>query len=256
MITLLTDFGYQDVYVGILHGMICRINPNVPIVDLTHGIPPQDCYTASFQLRQATPYFPTDTIHVVVVDPGVGSSRRGVAIQTTQGILVGPDNGCFTGVIDQAKIIQAVALTNSKYWATSIPSHTFHGRDIFAPVAAHLVLGIDLTALGHLINPDLLVRLPGLETVETPSGWCGHLQAIDHFGNLISTLPGSLCHPTATVTYQNLALPMATTYSDVPPQHPVALIGSHGWLEIALNQGHAAQQYNAQIGDIVYLNLS
>ncbi|AFY59271.1 S-adenosyl-l-methionine hydroxide adenosyltransferase family protein [Synechococcus sp. PCC 6312] len=255
MITLLTDFGYQDSYAGILRGIISQINPTATIIDLTHGIAPHDCHAAMFQLRQATPYFNPQTIHLAVVDPGVGSSRRGLAIQTSQGVLVGPDNGIFTGVLHQAQVNQAVELTNPDYWLPLEISTTFHGRDIFAPVAAHLSLGVGLSSLGNPIDPASLICLPGLEPEQTSSGWRGTIQGIDHFGNVISTLPKTLCQGgTWMVQYQALTLPLMHIYSEVSPGQPIALIGSHGWLEIAINQGSAAQIYGTRLGDTIYLH--
>ncbi|MDS3859595.1 SAM-dependent chlorinase/fluorinase [Thermosynechococcaceae cyanobacterium BACA0444] len=254
MITLLTDFGYQDSYAGILRGIIFQINPTATIIDLTHGIAPHDCHAAMFQLRQATPYFNPQTIHLAVVDPGVGSSRRGLAIQTSQGVLVGPDNGIFTGVLHQAQVSQAVELTNPDYWLPLEISTTFHGRDIFAPVAAHLSLGVALGSFGNPIDPAALIRLPGLEPEQTSVGWRGIVQGIDHFGNVISTLPKTLCQGgTWMVQYQALTLPLMQIYSEVSPDQPIALIGSHGWLEIAINQGSAAQIYGTRLGDTIYL---
>lgn len=255
MITLLTDFGYRDAYAGILRGVISQINPTATIIDLTHGIPPHDCYAAMFQLRQATPYFQAQTIHLAVVDPGVGSLRRGIAVQTSQGVLVGPDNGIFTGVLYQADVSQAVELMDPEYWLSSEISTTFHGRDIFAPVAAHLSLGVALKSLGNPIDLASLSLLPGLELQQTSSGWQGIIQGIDHFGNLISTFPKSLCHSLSwTVQYQALTLPLMQTYSDVALGQPIALIGSHGWLEIAINQGSAAETYGTQVGNAIYLH--
>ncbi len=137
-ISLLTDFGLQDPYVGIMKGVIHTLSPQAQLIDLSHGIPPQDVAAARFALMTAYPYLPSGTIHLAVVDPGVGSSRRAVAIQTETGFLVGPDNGLFSGVLAQTPALAAVELNRPRYWRTPSPSRTFHGRDIFAPTAAHL----------------------------------------------------------------------------------------------------------------------
>ncbi len=153
LVTLLTDFGLSDVYVGVMKGVITQINPRLRVVDLTHQIPPQNITAARFSLMNAYPYFPKGTVHVAVVDPGVGSHRRAIAIQLDSGFLVGPDNGLFSGVLSQTKVIAVVELTNPEYWQTSAPSQTFHGRDIFAPVGAHLASGVPLKQLGETIDP-------------------------------------------------------------------------------------------------------
>jgi len=136
LITLLSDFGLKDVYVGVMKGVIAQINPGLTVVDLTHQIPPQNIAAARFNLMNAYLYFPVGTVHVAVVDPGVGSHRRGIALQIDAGFLVGPDNGLFSGVVHQTGVIAAVELTNAQYWWTPTPSTTFHGRDIFAAVGA------------------------------------------------------------------------------------------------------------------------
>lgn len=167
-ITLLTDFGHQDVYVGVMKGVILSIDPQAQVIDLCHEIPPQDCRTASFQLLQAVPYFPPQTVHVVVVDPGVGTRRRAIALDLGVGYCVGPDNGVFSLVGDRYPPQRVVELTQPQFWRTPNPSATFHGRDIFAPVAAHLAAGTDLARLGSAIEPDSLVRLPHLTYEITP----------------------------------------------------------------------------------------
>jgi S-adenosylmethionine hydrolase len=133
-IALITDFGLQDSYVGVMKGVIATLSPTTQLIDLTHSLPPQDLYAARFTLLSAYPYLPPGTVYLVVVDPGVGTNRRAVAVQTTQGILVGPDNGVLSGVLESDPAVNAVELTNPDYWrqSSSQPSPTFHGRDIFA----------------------------------------------------------------------------------------------------------------------------
>ena len=157
IITLLTDFGDRDIYVGVMKGAIAKINPQLKIIDLTHQIPPQNLLAARFALSNAYPYFPSGTVHIAVVDPGVGSSRRGVAVELKGGYVVCPDNGLCSGILDGA--IAAVELNNSQYWRVSDPSYTFHGRDIFAPVGAHLANGVSLEELGREIDLASLVKL-------------------------------------------------------------------------------------------------
>jgi S-adenosyl-L-methionine hydrolase (adenosine-forming) len=256
IITLLTDFGHQDVYVGVLKGVILEINPHLTLVDLCHEISPQDIASGSFQLGNAYPYFPKGTIHLAVVDPGVGSQRRGVAIQTTAGYLIGPDNGLFSHVLAQTPAIAAATLTNPTYWRTPNPSTTFHGRDIFAAVAAHLANGIPCADLGHPLPVDALVRLPLEPPRPTSTGWQGYIQAIDAYGNLITNLSGDLLQTTPwQVELAAQMIEGKTTYSESTAGQAIALVGSHGWLEIAVTNGNAQQYLGVAVGDPVQLQL-
>jgi S-adenosylmethionine hydrolase len=243
ILTLLSDFGYDDVYVGVMKGVICQINPNLTLIDFNHQIPPQNIAAARFSLMNAYPYFPDGTVHLAVVDPGVGSQRRAIALQLEQGYLVGPDNGIFSGIISENSVITAVELTNSEYWRISQPSSTFHGRDIFAPVAAHLASGVSLQKLGREINPETLVKLDITECREITNGVAGCIQYIDHFGNLISNIPARFVEgKTWCVEVQGLRIPGCATYSDVEVGEVLALVGSHGWVEVAVNSGNAQIQ--------------
>ncbi|MBU6229009.1 MAG: SAM-dependent chlorinase/fluorinase [Cyanobacteria bacterium REEB459] len=254
MITLMTDFGLQDVYVGVIKGVIASHSPTTPLIDLTHNIAPQDCYGARFQLLNAFPYFPPGTIHLVIVDPGVGGHRRAIAVQLAGAYLVGPDNGVFSGVCDDYPVLQAVELDRPLYWRTPTPSPTFHGRDIFAPAAAHLAAGVPLTALGTPISPTSLKRLELPPGQPTDRGIEGCIQAIDHFGNAITTLPSSrLDNRPWQVQLGATVMPGVTTYSSVPEQAPLALVGSHGWIEIALNQGRAEAVLGLKVGQKIQL---
>ena len=255
IVALLTDFGLQDVYVGVMKGAIAKINPHLQVIDLTHNIPPQDLLAARFALLNSYPYFPENTVYVAVVDPGVGSDRRGVAIQFAQGFLVGPDNGIFSGILDTSPALQAVELSNSKYWLTPNPSRTFHGRDIFAPVGAYLASGLGLEALGKPIASESLVTLslPPLQVTENSIAGC--IQYCDRFGNAITNIPVELLadkdwkleSPSHNIT-------RAKTYSDVPPRKPLALVGSHNYLEIAINGGDAKQELQLEVGTKVLLS--
>ena len=147
LITLTTDFGMQDAYVSIMKGVMARIAPNAPLVDITHTIPPQDVRAAAYLLWTALPYFPEESVHLVVVDPGVGTERRAIAARTAWGALVGPDNGVFSYVWASTPASQIVALENPAYQRPQV-SHTFHGRDVFAPAAAHLARGAPLAESG------------------------------------------------------------------------------------------------------------
>lgn len=240
LITLLSDFGLEDIYVGVMKGAIARINPSLKTIDLTHQIPPQNLAAGRFALMEAVPYFPRETVHVAVVDPGVGSRRRGVAIQFASGYLVGPDNGLFSGILSLFPIITAVELTNPKYWRTENPSKTFHGRDIFAPVGAYLASGVAITELGNSIDPHTLVQLPMPQLQITEREIFGCVQYIDRFGNLITNIPGAAVEGKSwSVRVGDLSIASKATYNDVAIGEIVALVASHGWVEIAVNSGSA-----------------
>lgn len=252
IITLLTDFGLSDVYVGVMKGVIAQINPTLTIVDLTHQIPPQNIAAARFNLMNAYPYFPDGTVHIAVVDPGVGSQRRAVALQLDRGYLVGPDNGIFSGVLSQTKVVVAVELTNAQYWRSLTPSTTFHGRDIFAPVGAHLASGVPLEQLGEVIDASTLVQLAIPERTPTASGVMGCIQYSDRFGNLVTNIPATdVRGKTWSVAVDDRIIPGCQTYSDRPLGEAVALIGSHGWVEIAVNGGNAQSRLQLEWGATV-----
>ena len=260
-ITLLTDFGLTDAYVGIMKGVMMAIAPNVPLIDLTHDIPPQDLWAARFNLVNAIPYFPDGSIHLAVVDPGVGSDRRAVAIQLPHCTFVGPDNGIFSGVIEpylkQGEEIEAIALTNPSYWRTTNPSTTFHGRDIFAPVAAHLAQGIPIADLGERLDPRTLTLLDLPEVQHQDNMLVGCVQYGDRFGNLITTIEAQRVKgKTWSVAMGSYQLQGQTTYGQVERGQPVALVGSHGWVEIAVNGGSAKDYFGIDIGETVRVSLA
>jgi S-adenosylmethionine hydrolase len=239
-----------------MKGAIATINPQVSIIDLTHQIPPQNILAARFALLSAIAYFPQNTIHLAVVDPGVGSKRRGVAIAFKDGFLVGPDNGLFSGILALSPALRAVELTNPQYWLTLAPSTTFHGRDIFAPVAAHLARGISLEALGTEINPNELVKvdLPSYQQLETEI--IGSIQYIDIFGNLITNIPArAVVRKSWSVVVDDLVIPRGETYSSIKEGEVVALVGSHGWVEIAVNGGNAKIKLQKNLGEQIKIKL-
>jgi S-adenosylmethionine hydrolase len=257
IITLLTDFGLQDVYVGVMKGVIAQITPNLKVVDLTHAIAPQDLLAARFSLLNAYPYFPDNTIHTVVVDPGVGSQRQGIAVRTAAGYFVAPDNGVLSGVFSQSPPLEVVTLSNPDYWRNANPSTTFHGRDIFVPVAAYLARGVSLANLGDKVDPASLVSLPIPQPEIKGNMIQGSIQYIDHFGNLISNIPAeTIADQTWSVNLNSVQISQGKTYSDISPGQTLALIGSHGWLEVAINQGHAAQQLQVKVGDSLKVMLT
>lgn len=257
MITLLSDFGYRDAYVAVMKGAIARIAGEVSTCDLTHALPPQDISAARFNLMMAYPYFPVGTVHLAVVDPGVGSDRRAIALQCPAGFFVGPDNGLFSGVLQQEPVLTAVTLNNPAYWLTPQPSRTFHGRDIFAPAAAHLAKGVPISVLGDRLDPASLTQLKLPPFIQSAHRCTGSLQYIDRFGNLISNIPARAV-PASQPWQVALKTPLGSyqlagikTYSEVPAGTLAALIGSHGWVEIACSRGNAAQVTGVTVGTVV-----
>lgn len=257
-IALLTDFGDGSAYVGVMKGVIARLAPGAQVIDLCHTVPPGDVKQAAFELWQAAPYFPTNTIFTVVVDPGVGTPRRPIALRWKDRIGVGPDNGVFTYLLVRGEPPLIVELT-SRAHRLPVLSTTFHGRDLFAPMAAHLAAGGRIEDLGPKIERVERLPLPRLELVEGPCVKGEFLHA-DRFGNLITSI-GNLhreadelllepwlphCSP-ARLDWEGLKvdlpngarLRLNTTFGDVPVGEPVAYIGSSGLLELAINQGRA-----------------
>jgi S-adenosyl-L-methionine hydrolase (adenosine-forming) len=246
VVTLLTDFGLSDPYVGIMKGVIAGIDPSIPVIDISHDIPAQNIYAASYCLKSAYKYFPEGSVHVAVVDPGVGTVRRALAIELASGFLVGPDNGLFSGVLMKDRIKAVVELDNKSYWRTETPSGTFHGRDIFAPVGAHLASGVSLRRIGSEIDPDSIMLLDIPAGVKDGSSISGCIEHVDHFGNLITNIPGDwLTKRSWSVVVADTGIEGGAAYGDAAPGRAVAVIGSHGFLEIAVNGGSAASLLNA-----------
>lgn len=261
IITLTTDFGQQDGYVGAMQGVILGICPTATLVTISHEIPPQDIRAAAFVLYQAFSYYPPYTIHCVVVDPGVGSHRRAIAVRTSHGIFVGPDNGIFSLVLsaDPINVLEAVTLTNPDYQLPAISS-TFHGRDIFAPAAAHLAGGVPLSKLGpRAIN---LVRLE-LTAKAFPGNSQTHLEAqvihIDHFGNLFLNITHHDIIDPELVTFavgDQVITSLSSTFADVEVGQLLAYTGSsRDHIEIAIRNGNAAQKLGLRVGDVIKVDL-
>ncbi|MFA9477980.1 S-adenosyl-l-methionine hydroxide adenosyltransferase family protein [Phycisphaerales bacterium AB-hyl4] len=252
-ITLLTDFGLTDTYVGQMKGVIHTLAPDATVIDLTHDVPPQQIIAGAVMLDAAVDAFDADTIHLAVVDPGVGTPRRPIALRTSHGTYVGPDNGLFTAILDRHGATHAVALTNRHYHRDLITA-TFHGRDIFAPAAAHLARGVAWPDLGEPIDPASLVRLHLPQPQPHGHGLTLHVVWIDHFGNLITDLKRDALDTDARITLRNTTIPtIARTFGDVPPGEPVAYFGSTGRLEIAVRNGSAAARFTATPGTTIDL---
>jgi S-adenosylmethionine hydrolase len=252
IVSLTTDFGLSDSYVGIMKGVILDICPEATLVDISHEIRPQAVRQAAYVLSTATPFFPQGTVHLVVVDPGVGSERRSIAVETEQALYVAPDNGVLDLVMAQDPARRAVNLTKTRYHLPQV-SATFHGRDIFAPAAGHLASGIDLGEMGELLPVQDLVTLPTLQPQQQPDGsWLGEITHIDHFGNLITSFQGTPGKGRGTVETGGVEIDgVRRTFADVTSGELVAYIGSSGRLEIAVRDGNAAARLGVDIGDAV-----
>ncbi len=241
MITLLTDFGTVDAYAGILHGVILCINPQAAIVDLTHNIAAQDVQAAAFALSTAYSYFRADTVHVAVVDPGVGGERRGIAVRTPRGTFVAPDNGVLSYVLARESVGEMVHLTNARYWLSPL-SNTFHARDLFAPVAAHLSLGVPVSEMGSALQDPVRFALSEARIGED-GRISGQVLHVDRFGNLITNVPGAWLSVGRSwrvrVADRDVRGPLQA-YVRAADGDLLGLIGSSGYLEIAMRNGSAA----------------
>ena len=240
VITLTTDFGTDDVFVGVMKGVMLGVCPAARIVDLTHAIPSFDIVQAAFKLRQAAPYFPQGTVHVVVVDPGVGSARRVLAMKSGGQYFVAPDNGVLTLVAGHG-YEACVEATASEYFLPEV-SASFHGRDVFAPLGAHIASGVTLSDLGSDVTDRITLDIPVPETdadgaVHGTVLWC------DRFGNLVTNIPASSIEGDGAEVFVNGRSVGAVrrTYSDVNEGVPLAMVGSFGNLEIAVCLGSARE---------------
>jgi S-adenosyl-L-methionine hydrolase (adenosine-forming) len=275
IITLMTDFGTGDGYVGAMKGVILSLQPQARIIDITHNIEPQNILQAASILSDYYLYYPAHTVHVVVVDPGVGSARDPIAVETPHGKFIAPDNGVLTHMLFAENEWKAVRLEKSQYWLPS-PSNTFHGRDIFSPVAAHIAGGVSLDELGprldylfHFSVPDLSISSQFIK---------GEVVRIDHFGNVITNIKNLVWLDDATLEFKrssseekppkNLDAKKAQvmiswytmdgihkTFSDVPQGQRLAVVGSGGQLEISINQGNASETMAIKVGDPVTIQL-
>ncbi|MEX2573299.1 MAG: SAM-dependent chlorinase/fluorinase [Balneolaceae bacterium] len=250
IVTLTTDFGLQDHYVGTVKAVILGIAPDVRLVDISHEIPAQDVMAGAWVVRNAVDYFPAGTVHLVVVDPGVGTDRNPVAIEIGNQFFVGPDNGIFTLIADK-KPYRACKLTNRAFWRDTT-SNTFHGRDVFGPVAAHLASGVPLMDLGE--PADELTTYRWATPIADKAGIQGWIVHIDHFGNLISNIPehlvGEALDTGAVKIYvgNTILHETVSSYGHVEDGEPAAYIGSSGMLEIAINKGNASEMLSVRKG--------
>ena len=262
IVTLTTDFGTSDAYVGVMKGVILGINPNVQVVDITHAVPPQDIHEAAFLIHSAYRYFPKGTIHVIVVDPGVGSKRRAIVCQTDNAFFVCPDNGILSYLLQEIEDCDeqqayVVEIQNRDYCLPEV-SQTFHGRDIFAPVAAHLSLGVLLDDIGPPIHN--LIQFPMPPLTISDDKLVGAIIKVDSFGNAITNISESALTrlkdgPTGyEISVGNTRLKRINrAYAESAIGAPLAIIGSTGMLEIAVNGGSAEQILELKQGDAVII---
>lgn len=251
IITLTTDFGTKDGYVGAVKGVIKRVNPEAEVLDITHQIEPFDVLGAAFALRNFYSYFPQGSIHLVVVDPGVGSQRQPLLIRSEDFLFVGPDNGVFSFVYQNERITEIIVLSKGKYFLAELSS-TFHARDIFAPVAAYLSLGVDAKEFGNTAKECLKLKIP--EPKSSKKDAFGEIIHIDGFGNLVTNIGAELLQNKKVVRIvvgKRQVKRIARSYFDIPEKEVGALVGSSGFLEIAVNQGSAQEILKSKIDTIV-----
>lgn len=257
VITLITDFGTRDWFVGTMKGVILGLAPKANLVDITHEIMPGDIQSGAFALAASFGFFPRGTVHLAVVDPGVGSSRAAMIAETEDYLFVGPDNGLLSLALERQNVKSMRLIENPKLALKSI-SRTFHGRDVFAPAAAYLSCGLAPRKFGPKLRDCERLKLPLPK--EKGGRWSGVILYIDRFGNAITNLPEDLPllgHPQSTrlrlLEKRRTSVPVAQFYQAVPRGEALALVGSSGLLEIAINGGNAAQGIKLRPGDPVEL---
>jgi S-adenosylmethionine hydrolase len=245
-LSFLTDYGLEDGFVAACHGVGVRLAPHAAIIDVTHLVPAGDIRRGAAVLAQTVPYLPP-AVHVAVVDPGVGTARRGVAVAAGDSVFVGPDNGLLSWAVAACGgAARAVSLTNSRLWLNRVTA-TFHGRDIFMPVAAHLATDADLTAAGEEIDVAALVTLPAPERLVRDGAVEGEVLTVDRFGNVQLTITGSDA-ATIGVTSGGTILPYRDMFGAVAPGELVAYADSAGLVSIAVNGGDAARRLGLPAG--------
>lgn len=252
IITLCTDFGLRDGYVAAMKGVMLSIAPGVRLVDISHNVAPQSVREGAFVLYSAYRFFSPGTVHLVVVDPGVGSERRAVAVRVGEHLFVAPDNGILGYVLREENEVEAVSLTDPTYWRGEV-SETFHGRDIFAPVAAHLAQGVALGDMGEPLEKLVQLDLPVARRQDDGS-IIGHVIHIDGFGNVVTDIPADMLQDRdrwQVMAGKERIIGLSSTYASAAKGDLVALIGSHGFLEIAVREGSAARIAHLHVGDTV-----
>lgn len=257
LITLTTDFGNSDHFVGAMKGVIAGIAPTARVIDITHEVEPYNIYEGAFLVNETWPHFPKGTIHVVVVDPGVGSARRPLLVEAAGQYFIGPDNGVFS-MVYHARPHKVRILSNPKMMRREI-SRTFHGRDVFAPAAAHLAKGAKPAQFGAVVKDFLRLPLAVPERM-APHCWRGTVLKADRFGNLITNFSeqdfgGMKTRPFELRAAEQTIRRLALHYSEAEPGEVFAIIGSSGYLEIAANQSSAAKMLGLSAGSQVELEI-
>lgn len=256
IVTLTTDFGLADPYVAEMKGIVLGICPNATIVDVTHSVEKFNINMGAFMLASAAPYFPAGTIHVAVVDPGVGTQRQPIIVQTEKCVFVGPDNGLLMLAAEGQGIKHRYKIENQKFMLPHVSS-TFHGRDIFTPVAAYVAKGVALEEFGPEISA--VIQPTFTKATQNKGAFIGEVLHVDGFGNIITNIHAkdieSIKKENLQVELPNakLQLKFVKAYGETKPHQPVALIGSHSYLEVALNQGSAAAKFQAKAGDKIVI---
>jgi S-adenosylmethionine hydrolase len=251
IVTLTTDFGQAGGYAGAVKGVLLRINPQIKIVDITHEISPFNILEGALLLNSFYQFFPRGTIHLVVVDPGVGGKSKGILVRTDNYFFVGPDNGIFSFIYDREKVREMINLTSSEYFLGK-PSSTFHARDIFAPVSAYLTLGVKSGEFGRATQDCYKFKLPN--PVYRRGSLRGEIIYIDRFGNLITNISSDLIrgHKKVKISIKNKKINhLSQYYEEEKEEKLLALIGSRKFLEIAVNQGNAQKLLKVKTGDKV-----
>jgi len=256
IITLMTDFGTRDGYVGAMKGVMLGINPRCTLVDITHEIPPQGVFEGAFVLGNTYRSFPPESIHLAVVDPGVGTGREAIVVETEAYSFVGPDNGLFTWIYRGDKVKHVIGIRKRDFFPTPI-SQTFHGRDIFAPVAAHLSLGRSPREFGVMLDTWSEIEIP--EPRATDRGFIGEVIHIDRFGNLITNIPRRLLEPSLGQGPLHIDIKgrrisgLKTAYADARKGELMAIFDSFDLLEISVMGDSAGEALKAVKGDMVEL---
>ena len=259
IVTLITDFGFLGEYVGAMKGAILKVNPRCQVIDVTHQIEPQDVLRASFILKNTYPYYPGGTVHVVVVDPGVGTGRRPVVLQKNGHLFVGPDNGVFTFLLSDKGRTEGYEITRKEFFLSPL-SETFHGRDLFAPVAGHLSLGRDPSRFGPRAGGFMRVEWPAPQM--KGKNLLGRILFTDSFGNLITNISreeygGLMKGRPLQIKGKGWRIDhVHRTYGQGKPGQPMALFGSAGLLEIAVNRGSAKKTLGLRSGNRLIIALS
>ena len=247
VITLLTDFGLADSFVGVMKGVICQRCPNAQIIDLTHAIDSQDVQQAGYVLADSWRFFPPGTVHTAVVDPAVGSDRRIIAVRVGSQVLLAPDNGLLSAILLEHEVDEIRQVNNGAIFLKSI-SRTFHGRDVFAPCAGSLAAGMPFQDVGPPMDDPLLLDLPR-PTDDQAGSIEGQVVLIDRFGNLMTNIPGTMLSLRPIISIGGKRIEgLSHNYGEVGEGHILAIIGSHGRLEIAVNGDSAAQMLNLRRG--------